>query len=191
MVLFIDTETTGKYDFKKTLAHPSQPDLVQVAVILDDGSRQTVASIDLIAVPPTHRISPEATQVHGITDDKANAYGISLAVIAQLLENLLARAEVIVAHNIEFDLSVLRTAYHRVSKRSLALESTRRFCTMKMSMDILKLPGPYDDYKWPTLMEAYKVLVDGKGFSGAHDAMIDVKACRKVYYAIMDRKGRK
>jgi hypothetical protein len=51
----------------------------------------------------------------------------------------------------------------------------------------LKLPNSRGGYKWPTLDEAYRVLVDPSGFKDAHDAMADTRACRGVYYALRAR----
>ena len=55
------------------------------------------------------------------------------------------------------------------------------FCTMLNTVEIVKIPGR-KGYKWPKLDEAYRILVDPDGFEGAHDALADVKACRKVFY---------
>jgi len=53
---------------------------------------------------------------------------------------------------------------------------------MKSSTDICRLPGKIPGkYKWPSLQEAYKMFIDPNGFDGAHDAMVDVNACLKVY----------
>ena len=56
---------------------------------------------------------------------------------------------------------------------------------MEATTDICKIPPPRGSgYKWPKLEEAYRILVDPVGFEGAHDAMVDVEACRKVFYAL-------
>ena len=34
-------------------------------------------------------------------------------------------------------------------------------CIMDASKNVCKLPGLYDDYKWPRLEEAYRMIVDG------------------------------
>ena len=40
-------------------------------------------------------------------------------------------------------------------------------------------------YKRPSLTETYRHFF-GRDFDGAHDAMADVRACRDVYFALLD-----
>lgn len=56
---------------------------------------------------------------------------------------------------------------------------------MKAMTPICKLPGTYDDFKWPRLSEAYRFAFN-EDFSGAHDAMADVRACLRIYRWIID-----
>lgn len=42
--------------------------------------------------------------------------------------------------------------------------------------------------KWPTLQELHTFLF-GVGFEGAHDALVDVRACAKCYWEIQRRKN--
>jgi DNA polymerase III epsilon subunit-like protein len=61
-------------------------------------------------------------------------------------------------------------------------------CTMKKATPILKLPKKNnygkDPYKWPTLDETYRALVNPDGFGGAHRALNDVVACRQIMLAL-------
>ncbi len=44
--------------------------------------------------------------------------------------------------------------------------------------------------KWPKLQEAYKALVNSDGFTGAHSADADAKACLEILRAL-EKKGAK
>lgn len=46
-VLFFDTETTGKWDFKADISSSTQPSIVQIAALLYNGTEQ-VAQFSLI-----------------------------------------------------------------------------------------------------------------------------------------------
>ena len=49
-----------------------------------------------------------------------------------------------------------------------------------------KIPGKYG-YKWPTLSELHLKLFDFD-FEGAHDALLDVKACAKCLFELERKK---
>lgn len=181
-ILFIDTETSGKYDFKSDIHAPHQPHLVQLACILDDLDGNTIEEYETIVRVGDMNIPPSAAEIHGITTAIANASGIALQVALGEFNRLWQDANKIVAHNTAFDIKIMHVAFRRAQMESL-FGMVPTYCTMKKATDLLKLPGRYG-YKWPTLDEAYRSLVDLEGFEGAHNALNDVRACRAVYYAL-------
>lgn len=185
--LYFDTETTGKWDFKAGIEAEHQPYIVQLAMILDDEAGRPVAEANLILELPDGVETEEgAFRVHGIGRDRIEAYGVSRKAALYLFDTFSKAADVLVAHNYDFDSKVIASAFHREG-REFDL-SKPSFCTMKNATNIVRIPGRYNNnYKWPTLMEAYQVLVDAKGFEGAHDAMADVRACREIHKALQAR----
>jgi len=182
-LLFLDTETTGKYDFKAPHTAPQQPYLVQLAMILDDLEGNTIEEYETIIRVAEINIPISAAEIHGITTAIANAHGIDVRVALDKFDDFWQKSNRIIAHNIDFDRKIMQTAYHRTGRDGL-FGMTPTYCTMEHSTDVLKLPGRYRGYKWPKLDEAYRVLIDPEGFEGAHNALNDVRACRKVYYAL-------
>ena len=89
-----------------------------------------------------------------------------------------------VAHNLDFDYFILSGETERCLMR---LPDRDEFCTMKAMTPVCKLPGSYDDFKWPKLQEAHKHAF-GAEFDGAHDALADVRACMKVYFWLKNNK---
>jgi DNA polymerase III epsilon subunit-like protein len=66
------------------------------------------------------------------------------------------------------------------------LERVRKaqtYCTMKETTNICKLPGNYGKFKWPKLTEAHQHFF-GIPVEGAHDAMTDVRACKRIFFEI-------
>ena len=186
--LFFDTETTGLYKYKLAPDSPEQPTLVQLAAILDNEEGETAASLSVI-VACDIAIPHEASQVHGITKEYSEQYGISPIAALALFHNLVAKADYLVAHNISYDLAVLKTAYARLGKSDefgRAIATKPFFCTKELTTDICKIPAPSGrfGYKWPRLEEAYRAVVDPNGFEGAHEALADTRACREVFYAL-------
>jgi len=67
------------------------------------------------------------------------------------------RGRNVTAFNKEFDLN--RFLYHEPwNLRNVIKESK---CIMLASKDVCRLPGLYDDYKWPRLDQAYSMIVPG------------------------------
>ncbi len=56
---------------------------------------------------------------------------------------------------------------------------------MQESAPVLKIPGKYDDFKWPSLEEAMRFF--GKAdWKSTHDAMDDVEATEELYWRLQD-----
>lgn len=188
LTLVFDTETTGKADFKQKQRLHIQPYLVQLGaqMYLD---RRLVAEVNLIGDPSFKgervKVPQGAIDVHGITDEIIEAASFDYKLVVPIFNNLVKKADRLVAHNMEYDFLIARAMFTRIAASHDALLEVPKVCTMKSSETVLKLPGKYG-YKWPSLQEAYEALVDADGFEGAHDAMADVRACAAVLFALED-----
>lgn len=189
MKLFFDTETTGKANMRGMLTDPSQPHIVQFGALLteDDGTER--GALDAIIKPNGWMIPKEASDIHGITTEDAERCGVQIGAALAIFSNMLAASNELIAHNIDFDLFVVRCALYRIQNQHKGafacnerLDSMQMFCTMKSTTDICQLPGPYG-FKWPKLTEAHKHFF-GSDLEGAHDAMTDLRACKRIYFEI-------
>ena len=183
--LYLDTETSDYHE-----AHsPSLP--VQIAAILATESR-TIATVSCILNQRQWqgiRINPIADRVvniHGITPDIADTYGWPPDLAIGRLRHMLNKAASVVAHNIEFDLSVMD---HACGVQKIPrLCWPERFCTMRESAGVLRIPsgGRYSIGGWkaPKLTEAYRWFAKKEMVSN-HDALHDVFACRLVHRGIL------
>ena len=192
-VLVFDTETTGLVLRDQEPEHQGQPDLVQIAALLLDGNGVERAAFCSL-VKPSRAISDGARKAHGIDGGLAGRYGLQPAEALPAFAAMVARADVIVAHNLTFDALVLRTAWHRTFSndfRSL-LVGKRAFCTMKAATPICKILSGRSrhsrDYKWPKLSECIEFFFAEK-LVGAHDALVDSRACARVYFEIQKRRA--
>ena len=186
--LIFDTETTGLVNFNESYEHPSQPHLVELGMQLYN-DRRLLASLSVL-IRSTKSMSDAAVKVNGLTNDLLNSYGIPLNMAMGLFAFYMTKADRLVAHNYRFDQMVMLTQFHLLRSPEMIeyLNNKPYLCTMEAATPILKLPGKYGEYKWPTLDVAYRSLVDPQGFSGAHRAIVDVEACTKVLWAIEDRQ---
>ena len=183
MIVFIDTETTGKLDFKRSIHEPFQPRIVQLAAMMTDINGVEAARMNRLIVPDEWDIPAEASAVHGFTTKMCQEQGIPIVDALGELETMLSQSAAAVAHNVQFDESMLSREYRLAKFVDRPFAGKQVFCTMLESTNLCKIPGKWGNYKWPSLAEAHKKLV-GRDVVEAHDAMGDVISCRNIFFAI-------
>lgn len=185
MILFFDTETTGFFQDRLPVDHPEQPHIVQLAAQLCEDDGESVAGFYFI-VDPGVSIPERASDVHGITNEIAAELGVSPEFALQAFTHLYQRADLVCAHNIKFDRGVIEAAISRHYRKVMPLRKPL-YCTMEAASPIINLPptermiaAGFDKPKPPKLEEAIRYFFN-EDLDGAHDAMVDVTACRRVY----------
>jgi DNA polymerase-3 subunit epsilon len=191
MILFFDTETTGFFKDHLPVDDPSQPYLVQLAAQLCDESGRVFAGFSLIVNPSSDGspvgIPEAASNVHGITNEIAANIGAPLETVLSMFSHLYRRADLLCAHNVEFDKNIIEAAIARCWGK-IRLLSLPLFCTMKAATPVINLPptermlaAGFDKPKPPKLTECIRHFFN-EDLDDAHDAMADVVACRRVYF---------
>jgi DNA polymerase-3 subunit epsilon len=185
--LIFDTETTGMVKWRLPPEHETQPDLIQLGMLLVDTTdwKPRARHSMLVRLPEGATIEAGAREAHGISEQDCERYGVPAMVACSLFNQLCLQADVIVAHNMSFDQSIMLTALHRLGGKPNRMEGTRLICTKEESTDVLKLPGKFDSYKWPTLGEAYAHFANEE-IEGAHDALVDTEACLVIFRGLVD-----
>lgn len=193
--LFFDTETTGLANFNKPAVDPSQPKLAQIGgLLMDLQERRELGTVDLIVYPSSWEIPQEAALVHGISTKLARDAGVNLDSALLAFEDMITVADVVIAHNFAFDRIVVERAFAMIDlangdEVTSRLDGKPHFDTMKVATPVVKKRGKKplhnEDYKWPKLIETYAFLF-GKHFSGAHNAIVDVRACSEVFFRLID-----
>lgn len=196
MILFFDTETTGlPLDYNAPPSDASNwPRIIELSWLLSTDDGEEVESSSDIILPVGFRIPAGATLTHGISDEQARKEGRPLAEVLRRFYLALSQAELIVGHNVEFDIAVIAAEYHRLTIGLLL--GKPRVCTMKESTEFCALPrGSFVSgdvkggraYKWPKLDELHEALF-GESFAGSHRAAADVEATARCYFQLR-RKG--
>lgn len=191
--LVFDTETTGKAFKDRSIKDKCQPGLVQLGFMIMCSKKGLIARYSSI-VDPGKPCGKEAEGVHGITTEMIEMYGVPLKVAVGLFHFHLKKVDRLVAHNMAFDLFVMQCNYYTVDRSDGELIQKSTMCTMLEAMPIVKIPNTNprykkkQPYKWPSLDESYKHLVDSRGFTGAHDAFNDVRATTKLMLKLDKRK---
>lgn len=185
-ILFYDTETSGKADFRAEPDAPHQPRLLQLAAILTTPENELVEQFSCYIKPDGWKIDPEAEAIHGITLEFANQYGIPVAEALRKFEQMAETCKGKVCHNSDFDSRIMIGEQIRNGIVPNG-EPKPHFCTMKAMTNICRLPNMgRGGFKWPKLAEAYKFCT-GKELQGAHEALADVQGCREIYFWMKNR----
>lgn len=177
IALFFDTETTG-------FINPKNPaEIVQIAAILEDTeTRRVLNQINLI-VKPSKPIPQEVIDIHGITDELAARHGVRPEIADNMLALLAAQADRIVAHNIGFDVPMVKHAW---TISGPIMETKKQYCTMRNCSDYPEIPHKHAGRsQFTKLADAYQYFF-GEGFGDAHNAMADTLACQRLYYRLLE-----
>lgn len=188
MILFLDTETTGLPLFDLPSDDPAQPHIVDIAASLFDDFGCEVERYDAI-VNPGVPIPPEVAQIHGITTEVAQAHGVSPMVALGTFLDMTDRAELLVGHNVSFDVRMVRILAARLTGEKWD-NPLPIFCTMRRTTNLCKIlkanPRTHNDWKWPNLGEAYRHFF-GEEHSNAHRARADVDASARIFFHLKEQ----
>ena len=179
--LFLDFETTDLVNWKIPSDDPSQPHIVQMAIIIADPATQEVKqSVDVIIKPDNWEITQETTDIHGISHEYAMDVGIPEEMAMDLLIAWLYTCDKHIAYNTTFDRRIARIALKRYKDEETmqGLYDHPYECAMMASRK--HLGG-----KNPKLIDAYKAIC-GKDLINAHSALADTKACMEIHYKLRE-----
>jgi DNA polymerase-3 subunit epsilon len=185
LVLAFDTETTGLPLWHEPSDGADQPHVVQLAMELCTAGGEVIEVYDRIiniGIP----IPPEMTAIHGITDEMAAA-GIDPKQALADFFAFVERADVVTGFNVSLDLRMMRiqSARHLGQKWDCP-KSTFDTCFAATSVcRIPAKPGARSKFKKPNLTEAVRHFF-GEDHAGAHNALHDATAARRLYFALRD-----
>jgi len=195
-VLIFDTETTSLPPKNTPVNHVDKwPFIIQLSwVIYNDETNQVEEEMDNIISLGTHiPISPESTAIHGITSELSRAKGIAIEVALFDFKRAADRCGVIVAHNLEFDMNMVKVELHR--NRYLHFRFPMiEYCTMKAGTNLCQIKKMWDDgtvsLKYPKLIELHRHLFGSEEADpiGLHNSKIDVEVCLKCYLKIKENE---
>lgn len=185
-LLFFDTETNGlPINFHAPMSDTAAwPRVTQLAWELCWENGETIVKSAEYITPDGWVIPKEDFFLkNGHTTERNIELGMPMDLMLDYFIEDLNSADLLIAHNMGFDLPVITCEMHRYGKKPK--KKTEKYCTKIHSTPICKIPNQWypDEYKWPTLKEAYEFFL-GPMPDGAHQADFDVWACKEVYFSI-------
>ena len=184
-ILFLDTETTGLPTNWKA-PYDQWPRMVSLAYSLEGVPFPEEG--EFIIKPDGYEIPLEASNIHGITTEEANAKGQDLHLVLIKLEVMLQLADLVVFHNSSFDTGIISGEQIRAGWKpeELIYKSKKLFCTKQQSTNICKIPNVgRGGYKWPSLAELCAFC--GVENQTAHNALSDVIATKECYFYMVEQ----
>jgi DNA polymerase III epsilon subunit-like protein len=196
MYLMFDTETSGlAKNFKASVTDiDNWPRIVQLAYLLYDEDEKLLYGYNDLVKPEGFIIPEEATKIHGISQEKAEKEGLELKTVLKKFIATARYAELMIAHNIDFDMKVILCEVVRVFGEDKCNEVSaeifakeRIACTMHKGVSVCQIKNSWGGFKWPKVAELYEKLFN-KPFEGAHNAACDVQATAESYFEMKHKR---
>ena len=193
-ILFFDTETSGFIKKDLSADHPDQAWTVQIGAILAN-QNEDLAKMNTIIKANGRSMNSFAQEVHGISVEKADAEGVHELEAAEEFGLLLRQADMMVCHNLAFDIKYARHLMERNidnlsdEARSAFYLDMPGYCTMqdKAVVKFCGLLNKANRPKWPKLVELHQILFE-ETFDGAHDAFADITATKRCFFELLKLK---
>lgn len=158
MILFFDTETNGKAKNFKAPATDldNWPRVTQLAWQLHTMDGHVNAQFCELIKPDGWTVPTEQFFIdNNMSTERCEKEGVGWSQAFTAFMFAIARAEVIVAHNMAFDYPVMVAEILRYGITADRQSNPKRFCTMLATTNICKIPGKYGN-KWPSLVELHQ-----------------------------------
>lgn len=164
MIIF-DTETTGL--LKASIVDlDKQPKIIELAAIkIDDKTLEEVDRIEFL-VNPQHELPKEIIKITGLTDEKLKDAKTFEYHYEQLVDFFIGE-RFLLAHNIAFDIGMLKNDLARIGRMTQFPYPPRQICTVVQTN---KIKG------YRLNLSALHTHLFGETFKEAHRAMNDVEA---------------
>jgi DNA polymerase-3 subunit alpha len=204
-ILFFDTETNGlpKSWHASPYRTDNWPRILTLAWQLWEHSATAdpvlAALGDYLIAPPADIVwDAEAEKIHGISLDHARRTGRPAAEVFPEFVNIVRRADLIVAHNMAFDKTVLICELIRLSpSQSMDWWPRFEYCTCEGTKTLCALPPapgkkpprPSDPYKKPKLVELYRHLFPDRAADFPfHSAAGDTECLTQCFLELARRR---
>ena len=210
-IVVFDTETTGLP--KSKIISPDTlnqwPHIVQFSfVIYDTELNDIVVAIDnIVKLTDTGIvISEDSIKLHGITHEISQTKGVKLSKLLHMFCNYLKNVDVLVGHNVSFDINLVKIEILRLIYSShisddkiikyknnlhVLTNFTNVYCTMQNAIELcgIKLTDKFGkEYnKFPKLMELHQKLfnsVPNNLHNSFNDILITLRCYVKMNYGI-------
>ena len=191
--LIFDTETTGLPN--KKYGGSKYGYIVQISwIMIDLSTHKLLKTRDcIIRIPYNIKIPKEASDIHGITNKIMRQKGINIKPVLREIINDMRLSNVVVAHNINFDISFLKIESFRNGLGNIYNTlHIKKYDTMfkgKIIADTYRISPTSGKkvLKVPKLLELHQKLFKTTPLN-LHNSLIDFFVCFRCYYYLVNNK---
>ncbi len=178
-ILVLDTETTGlpkDYPSFTDLKSFDNARLVSICCqfypfsLSSLNEKEKGEKIEIYEVIKPDRFNITNSNIHGITEEYAIENGKDVNEVLNTISKYILKTKLIVAHNVNFDMSILLSELYRIDKNHELINkinSTEKYCTCSRNNYVKLLNLYYDLFKEDFI---------------AHDAKNDCDACARIFF---------
>lgn len=210
-IIIFDTETTGLPKSRQSLVTDTKewPHIVQFSYIIYDMTINKLEKVEdfIIKLAAEIDIPEDSCKIHGITKEISNERGVSIKEVIDKFMSDLSDCNLLIAHNLEFDMNMIIVELIRMNKiarlteddESMELNNSNyekitkieKYCTMKETekrCNIKAISKTGKEYtKYPTLGELHYYLFRLYP-KNLHNSLNDILICLRCYYKIIAKK---
>ncbi len=186
MFLIFDTDTTGlpRYWNAPLDDFNNWPRLVKIAWRLYNIDGELLEKKYYLVKPVGFVIPKVSEQIHGVNTEIATKNGYYIKFVLHEFNRALKKAQIIIAHNIEFDNKIIGSEMIRASIQTTLFDK-KAIDTKIESTSYCALPNERGEgYKWPTLQDLH-IRLFRKATSGTCDIVMDVKDVSKCFFELV------
>jgi len=186
-ILFFDCETNGlpiNYNGSYTDVD-NWPRVIQLAWLLTDEHGNVIRQAAHLIKPDGWVVPQEKFWIeNGHSTERCMEEGSPILDVLDDFMSAKQQADLLVAHNLNFDHRIVWAEFIRAGMQPRS--GMLKICTMQSSTKYCALPNTNGrgGFKWPKLEELHRALF-ASDFDGAHDAMADIQATAKCFFALV------
>lgn len=187
-ILFFDTETNGlPINYKASYTDVNNwPRVIQLGFSLTDEKGNVLRERNFFVKPDGWEVPKEKFLIeNGHSTERCEEEGWPIIEILDEFMQAKQEADLLVAHNLNFDHRIVWAEFIRAGMQPRS--GMLKICTMMASTKYCNLPqtNGRGGVKWPKLEELHRCLF-ASDFEGAHDAMADIQATVKCFFALVE-----
>ena len=174
-VVVFDVETTGlpKKRNRPFTDFDNWPHIVQMSWIVYNSGKIESINDHIIKIPEQKTIPEDSIRIHGITNEIMRRDGENIIDVLMEFKRDLSNSKILVAHNLEFDTSIISVELLRNKLRNaMYFYRGKKYCTMQKTKHLFK--------RWPKLINLHKRFFKTTPMQ-LHNSLIDVYVCFRCF----------